>query len=206
MHRSALNELEKEAESNERLEFLGDAVLELITTEHLFYTYPAKTEGELTMLRSALVNTTSLAELAAEHNLGSQLFLSRGEDKAGGRNNPTLLADAMEAYLGALFLDQGPEAVKTFLSEALFPKAQDILKRNAEKDDKSKLQESVQQRKWKTPEYTILREEGPEHSKEFIVEVRYGDKGQYSAQGKGKTKQQAQQQAAKLALENLFDE
>ena len=201
-HRSALNERGSTAiESNERLEFLGDAVLELSTTEYLFTEFPQEPEGVLTAYRSALVKTTSLAEVAKSLGLGERLKMSKGEESTGGRNNPSLLANTLEAVIGALYLDQGFTAADTFLRENLFVTVATILKDKLYKDPKSELQEKVQARGFETPNYVVISEAGPDHDKEFTVEVQVG--GKPVASGMGKSKQQAQQAAAQAALKSF---
>ena len=202
-HRSALNEkISTSTESNERLEFLGDAVLELATTKFLFEAFPTEQEGILTAYRSALVKTTTLAEVALELEVGKILYMSRGEEATGGRTNVSLLADTVEAIIGALYLDQGFEAVTDFLKQHLFPKFKLIHQQKLYKDAKSQLQELVQAQGFDAPLYEVVQEIGPDHEKEFTVQVKVGNivKGT----GTGKSKQQAQQAAAAKALE-LFD-
>jgi ribonuclease III len=201
-HRSALNEhISSATESNERLEFLGDAVLELVTTEFLFEQLKSEPEGTLTAYRSALVKTTTLAEVAEELGLGQQLYMSKGEEASGGRTNPSLLADTLEAVIGALYLDQGIKPVTTFLSTHLFPKFEIIREQKLYKDAKSELQEIVQAQGFDAPLYEVVNEVGPDHDKEFTVQVEVG--GQVRGQGTGKSKQQAQQAAATAALEKF---
>jgi ribonuclease-3 len=203
-HRSSLNERSSGTtakESNERLEFLGDAVLELVTTQFLYDRFPAEPEGTLTAYRSALVKTTTLAEVARELGLGEKLYLSKGEEATGGRNNEGLLADVTEAVIGALYIDQGLQAVIEFLKKHLFVKFDDILQQKLYRDHKSQLQELVQSQGLATPAYEVTKAEGPDHDKEFTVQVLVD--GVVKGSGSGKSKQQAQQQAAKEALENL---
>jgi len=201
-HRSALNEkISPSTESNERLEFLGDAVLELITTQFLFKVMPDEPEGTLTAYRSALVKTTTLAEVAQELGLGDRLYMSKGEEATGGRQNTSLLADTMESVIGALFLDQGFEAVTIFLEKYLFPRFSMIKEQRLYKDAKSELQEVVQAKGFDAPEYIVIAEQGPDHDKEFTIEVSVG--GTTYGQGAGKSKQQAQQVAAANALERF---
>ncbi len=201
-HRSALNEKDTQAtESNERLEFLGDAVLELAATRFLFERFPTEQEGVLTAYRSALVKTTSLATVALTLGLGEQLRMSRGEEATGGRANPSLLADTLEAVIGALYLDQGFQAAEEFLHQHLFITVDTILKERLYKDPKSELQERVQAQGKETPTYTVLAEKGPDHNKEFTVSVSVGET--MIAQGTGKSKQQAQQAAAQEALKQF---
>lgn len=198
-HRSALNEQGSD-ESNERLEFLGDAVLELATTEFLYNEYPDEPEGVLTAYRSSLVKTTTLAEVATELGLGESLRLSRGEESSGGRQNPSLLADTMEAVIGALYLDQGYEVARLFLEKNLFVKFGQILRKKLYKDPKSHLQELVQARGLAAPVYKVIKAVGPDHDKKFTVTVAVGN--QVIGQGQGKSKQQAQQAAASVGLKH----
>lgn len=198
-HRSALNEFpDLSPESNERLEFLGDAVLELVTTEFLFDTFPQEPEGVLTAYRSALVKTTTLAVVAETLELGQKLYMSKGEEATGGRSNPALLANTMEAVIGALYIDQGYETVKTFVKTTLLWKMEEIVSKKLYKDPKSLLQEVVQSKGLPTPTYEVLGEEGPDHSKEFTIGVYI--RGKLSGKGSGKSKQLAQQAAATEAL------
>lgn len=199
-HRSALNENSQAKDSNERLEFLGDAVLELLTTKFLFNSFPEDNEGILTSYRSALVKTTSLAAVADQLGLGQKLKMSRGEEATGGRTNPSLLADTFEAVLGALYLDQGLEAVEAFLHQELFTNLDRILKEKLYKDPKSDLQEKVQAMGFLTPNYEVIDQNGPDHDKTFTVSVTVGDK--VIGKGSGKSKQQAQQAAAEAALQH----
>lgn len=199
-HRSALNESDM-TESNERLEFLGDAVLELATTEFLYQTFPKANEGEMTSYRAALVKTTTLAQVALALGLDERLQMSKGEERSGGRQNQSLLADTFEAVLGALYLDQGYTSCVTFLAEHLFPRFDQILSENSYKDYKTTLQELVQSQGRGTPVYHTVREEGPDHLKVFTVEVHID--GQPLGSGEGKSKQDASQVAAQQALEKI---
>lgn len=202
-HRSYLNEAEGEQvkESNERLEFLGDAVLELLVSDFLFKELPDKPEGDLSSIRSALVRTTTLAEIATQIGLGEQLLMSKGEIQTGGRTNPSLLADSFEAILGALFLDQGLEQCEEFLRQHLYPLLPNILEQNLYRDFKSTFQEKVQASGHPTPSYKIIHEEGPDHQKTFTAALVVGDKT--IATGTGNSKQLAQQEAARAGLERL---
>lgn len=206
-HRSALNEKEQSgttaSESNERLEFLGDAVLELASTIFLYQERPADAEGRLTAYRSALVRTETLAELAKELGLNQRMYLSKGEEAGGGRDNPGLLADLLEAVIGALYLDQGFSVVEDFLSQVLFPKFSEILASKAYRDQKSLLQEAVQARSLPTPAYRVIKEEGPDHSKTFTVEVLIDQ--EVWGLGQGNSKQRAQQAAASMALKKIAE-
>ncbi len=198
VHRSYLNENPTfDLPSNERLEFLGDAVLEVVTSHYLFDNYPDLTEGELTALRAALVKTDSLAAEAKRLNLGGRLLLSKGEEEGGGRENPYLLANTFEALVGAIYLDQGLESARTFLKKELLPKSQKILKSDL-KDAKTRFQEMAQEKQSVTPTYKTLAAWGPDHDKKFRVGVFL--KKRLIAEGEGKSKQAAQEAAAKKAL------
>jgi ribonuclease III len=198
-HRSFLNENRLTSSHNERLEFLGDAVLELAVSEYLYAQFPDKPEGDLTAYRAALVRTTSLSETAAKLEFGQRLKMSKGEELSGGRSNPSLLANTFEAVLGALYLDKGYAAVMDFLATHLFPKLAEIIETKSFKDYKSSLQEIIQAEGNPSPEYLVLAESGPDHNKSFTVAVKIG--GKIYAHGSGKSKQLAQQAAAREALE-----
>lgn len=198
IHRSYLNEDRNVRQSNERLEFLGDAVLSFLTSHFLYTTYPDYPEGKLTNIRSSLVKTTSLADAARTLRLGEMLFLSRGEEDSGGRTNSSLLADTFEALLGAIFLDQGITAAKTFLEGHLFPKAGDIVRNKSYVDYKSLLQEIIQDQTRVSPTYHVTKSEGPDHAKTFWVEVKA--RGEILGNGMGKSKQEAESAAAANAL------
>ncbi len=199
VHRSYLNEKREFIVSNERMEFLGDAILSFLTSHFLFQTYPNYPEGLLTNVRSSLVKTTSLGAIARELGFGELLFLSKGEEEGDGRKNTSLLADTFEAFLGALFLDQGMRAVKGFLDAHLFPKASAIVREKAYVDFKSLLQEIVQEKSRISPIYRVQKTEGPDHAKTFWVEAVVGSA--VIGSGVGKSKQEAEQQAAANALE-----
>lgn len=204
-HRSYLNENpDYPLESNERLEFLGDAVLDFITGEYLYHRFPEMAEGRLTNLRSALVRTERLAQFAADINLGDHLFLGRGEEESGGRQRLALLCDAFEALIGALYLDQDLKAVRQFVYDKIEPALQEILSLDIDKDAKSRLQEMAQSLYRLTPTYRTVREQGPDHAKEFTVEALIGDK--IYGQGRGLNKQTAAQAAAQQALKQLQQE
>lgn len=200
-HRSFLNENPDVKEHNERLEFLGDAVLELATSEFLYQKFPLIPEGQLTAYRAALVKTTSLAEAANRLEFGTALKLSKGEEISGGRHNLSLLADTFEAVTGAIYLDQGYQAAVTFLNQHIFTQIDNVIKHNLHKDFKSSLQESVQAQGHASPEYTVIEESGPDHAKIFVIGVSVD--GKALATGTGHSKQEAQQDAAKHALEKL---
>jgi ribonuclease-3 len=199
-HRSYLNEHRGETIGhNERLEFLGDAVLELISTHYLYEQYPDKHEGELTSFRAALVNAVTLSDVAAELGMNDYLLLSRGEAKDTGRARQVLLANAFEAVVGAIYLDLGYDAAKEFIEEHLFPKMDEIVKNRLWQDAKSTLQEKVQEHEGSTPHYNVIKESGPDHDKHFLVGVYAGSS--MLAQGEGRSKQEAEQSAARAALE-----
>ncbi len=198
-HRSWVNEHKGVRTSNERLEFLGDAILEFIVSKELFTEFPDKEEGYLTALRANLVNTVSLAEIAKNLDLGSHLFLSKGEEESGGRTNTSLLADTVEAIIGAIFIDRGVAAAEEFVRENLLI---DMHRRAAEplKDFKSRLQELVQSQSLPAPKYQVVSEAGPDHNKTFVLEVIVG--GIAWGKGEGKSKATAEQEAAKAAFES----
>lgn len=201
-HRSYLNENpDYPLEDNERLEFLGDAVLDFITGEYLYHHFPEMAEGRLTNLRSALVRTERLAQFATDLNLGDFLFLGRGEEESGGRERLAILCDAFEAVIGALYLDQGIEAARAFVCQMVEPALQEILDSDTDRDAKSRLQEMAQSYYRLTPTYRTIKEQGPDHAKEFTVEALIGQKSY--GQGTGLSKQTAAQAAAELALKVL---
>ena len=198
-HRSYLNEHRGEvAGHNERLEFLGDAVLELISTHFLYEQYPHKTEGDLTAYRAALVNAVTCAHVAGEIGMDEYLLLSRGEAKDTGRARSILLANAFEALVGAIYLDQGYDAARDFINKHLFPKMDEIIRKRLWQDGKSTLQEKAQEHEGTTPHYEVLRETGPDHAREYKVGVYLGSV--VLADGEGKSKQEAEQSAAREAL------
>ncbi|MBA7495514.1 Ribonuclease 3 [subsurface metagenome] len=201
-HRSYLNEHpEYKGESNERLEFLGDAVLEFIASNHLFKSFPKLPEGRLTVFRSAVVSTKTLARIAKNLKLGQFLRLAKGEEKGGGRNNPTLLANTVEAVIGAIFSDCGLKPAQNFVEKHILTLLPQIIKSGAYKDSKSELQELVQEKFKVPPIYKVIKEEGPDHAKIFTVAVLINDKK--LEQGKGLSKQEAEEEAAKKALEKI---
>lgn len=185
---------------NERLEFLGDAVLELGVSQYLYRKFPNMPEGEMTKLRAAIVCEPSLEAFARSLNLGEHILLGKGEEMTGGRNRPALLADVFEAFLGALYLDQGFDIALNFLEKHVFPKI-DTGAFSHGMDYKSKLQEIVQQDKNQTIEYQIVDERGPSHNKEFVAELLINEK--VLGSGIGRTKKEAEQRAAKDALDKL---
>ena len=200
-HRSYLNEHRTSGNHNERLEFLGDAVLELAVTHFLFTRFPQKPEGDLTAYRAALVNTGSLAETAEALGVNDMLLLSKGERKDTGRARENILANAFEAILGAIYLDQGYESAEAFVATHLYPKIDTVLEKRTWQDAKSHFQEVAQEKRSITPTYRTLREEGPDHDKQFTVGVFLG--GEEIARGEGKSKQEAEQGAAQAALDRI---
>ena len=199
-HRSYLNENpDFNLEQNERLEFLGDAVVELVVTEHLYKDYPEKTEGDLTNWRAALVNAKMLTSIAEELGFNDFLLLSRGETKEVGKARAYILANTFEAFLGALYLDSGYHTCDEFIKKHLLGKIADIIQDGSYKDAKSKFQEEAQERVSTTPNYKVMKESGPDHEKVFIVGVYLGE--ELVAEGKGSSKQEAEESAARLALE-----
>lgn len=201
-HRSYLNEHREYAGNhNERLEFLGDAVLELATTDFLFKKFPAKSEGELTSYRAALVNTVSLAESAQTLGINDYLLLSKGESKDTGRARDVILADAFEAIIGAVYLDSGFVAAEAFIAKNLYNKIDDVIAKRSYQDAKSRFQEMAQEKRGTTPNYETLSETGPDHNKRFIVGVFIGDAE--IARGEGQSKQEAEQNAAVAGLDKM---
>jgi ribonuclease III len=200
-HSSYVNEhRRKPYEDNERLEFLGDAVLELTVSKFLFLKYPMMSEGELTKLRAAIVCEPSLVTLANELHFGKIILLGKGEEMTGGRERPALLADVFEAFIGALYLDKGLEVVIEFLDKVVFPKINEGAFSHV-MDYKSQLQELIQRDGTGLIEYKVLIEKGPAHSKEFVSHVSLN--GEELGIGTGKSKKEAEQHAAQMALEIL---
>ncbi|MBO8155270.1 MAG: ribonuclease III [Bacillaceae bacterium] len=200
-HSSYVNEhRDQNYEDNERLEFLGDAVLELAVSQYLFRIYPDMNEGDLTKLRASIVCETSLVNFATSLDFGDMVLLGKGEEMSGGRNRPALLADVFEAFIGALYLDQGFSTALEFLEKFVFPKIEKGAFSHA-MDYKSVLQEVVQQDKSGPVNYKIVDERGPAHNREFVAHVYIQEK-LYGA-GSGKTKKEAEQMAAKVALDKV---
>jgi ribonuclease-3 len=199
-HRSYVNEHRGEVtEHNERLEFLGDAVLELVVTRFLFDKYPEKPEGELTAYRAALVNTVTISDAATKLGANDCLRLSKGEAKDTGRARQYILANTFEAIIGALYLDQGYDVAKAFIADNIFPRIDDIVQKRLWQDSKSHFQEKAQDKVSITPSYQVLSQEGPDHDKVFTVGVYLRD--EKVAQGQGRSKQEAEQSAAQEALQ-----
>jgi len=200
-HRSYLNEHPEETEDNERLEFLGDAVLDFLIAAMLYHRFPEMQEGPLTRLRSSLVRAEQLAAFARQIGLGPHIRLGKGEDDAGGRDREVLLSDTFEAILGGLYLDSGLEAVKEFVEQSFLPLALGILREQKDIDAKSQFQEWAQAELNFTPQYVTVSAEGPDHDKTFVVEVRVN--GETYGVGTGRSKQSAAREAALEALKRV---
>ena len=199
IHRSFLNENpDFYLDNNERLEFLGDAVLELVVTEYLYQKYPKKSEGELTSWRAALVNAGILSEIAASIGLNDFLLLSKGETKELGKARQYILANTIEAFIGSLYLDQNYKTCGKFIEKYILVKLPDIIENRLFEDAKSLFQEESQERAGITPIYKVVREWGPDHAKHFIIGVFLNK--ELIAQGEGSSKQEAEEKAAKAAL------
>lgn len=199
IHRSYVNEHRGEkVKDNERLEFLGDAVLELVATKHLFEKYPNQSEGQMTSYRSALVKGKHLAEVGVELELGQYLFLSRGEERSGGRTKKYILANVVEALIGAIYLDHGYEKTEKFIEKFVLKKLDEIIEQELHIDAKSRFQEEAQEREGVTPHYEVLEEKGPDHKKDFTMGAYIGDK--LIAKGEGASKKKAENDAAEKAL------
>lgn len=201
-HRSYLNENPSwPVPHNERLEYFGDAVLELAVSEFLFHNYPDAPEGRLTSFRAALVNYQMLGQIAREIGLENYLFLSRGEAKDTGKAREVILANALEALIGAVYLDRSYRSAKKFIAKYVLSHLQEVLEYGLYQDTKSHLQEIIQEKFKITPSYQVLEEHGPDHQKKFLVGVFCGD--DLIAKGTGSSKQEAECKAAEAALEKL---
>ena len=199
IHRSYLNENPSfRLEHNERMEFLGDAILELIVTEELYQKYPLKSEGELTNWRAALVNAKILARVAKNIGFNDFLLLSKGEQKELGKARQYILANTIEAFVGALYLDQGYKTCQQFIKKYLIKELPNIIKKGLHRDSKSYFQEKTQEKKGITPTYKVLKEKGPDHAKYFLIGVFLNK--ELIAHGEGYSKQDAEEMAAKNAL------
>lgn len=200
-HRSFLNENRSQLESNERLEFLGDSILSFCISQLLYQKFPQYPEGNLTNIRSNLVKTTALFKIALGLEIGKYLRLSRGEAESGGRDNQSILADTVEAIIGAIFFDQGIETVQKFIERTFTPTLEEIMSLKNFKDPKSTLQEKIQAIDNNPPPvYKTLKDEGPDHQKIFTIGVYLNDK--LLAVDKGKSKREAEENAARKALKN----
>lgn len=199
VHRSYINENGNTGlYHNERLEFLGDAVLELSVTDYLYKKYPNETEGAMTSYRAALVNAVTVASIAEKLNMNKYLLLSKGEAKDTGKARMYILANTFEAVIGAIYLDQGYESADKFISETTFPLLDEIISKKLWRDPKSLIQEKAQEYVGQTPSYKVISETGPDHDKQFTIGIYFGN--DLIAQGKGKSKQEAEQKAAESAL------
>jgi ribonuclease-3 len=199
IHRSYINENPGlNLSHNERLEFLGDAVLELVVTDFIYKKYPSFTEGELTAIRSALVNAIIISEIASKIGMNDYLLLSKGESKDNGKARQYILANTYEAYVGAIYLDRGYDVVNKFIITTLLPHTEEIVSKKLWRDAKSLVQEKAQEFVQVTPLYKVLHEAGPDHDKHFTVGIFFGSN--LIAEGKGKSKQEAEQKAAETAL------
>jgi ribonuclease-3 len=200
IHRSYINENSSgKLSHNERLEFLGDAVLELIVTDYLYNKYMDRDEGELTAYRSALVNAIIIGEVALSLGMNEYLLLSKGEAKDIGKARSYILANTYEAYVGAVYLDQGYDVARDFIANSLFGKIDTIVAKKLWRDSKSLIQEKAQEYVNVTPSYKVIHESGPDHDKNFTVGIFFGE--DRIAEGKGHSKQEAEQMAARAALE-----
>jgi ribonuclease-3 len=198
-HRSYLNENRAATQDhNERLEFLGDAVLELVVTDYLFRHYPEKPEGELTAIRAALVNTVSLSATSEQLGVNQFLLMSKGEAKDEGRARQYILANVFEAFVGAMYLDQGYDVAAAFIARQLFSKTENIVRNRLWQDPKSRFQELAQDYVSVTPTYQLLSQEGPDHDRMFTIGVYL--RNDLVAEGNGRSKQEAEQQAAERAI------
>ena len=200
LHRSYLNEhAEIKMSHNERLEFLGDAVLELVVTDYLYKEFSDKPEGELTAYRASLVNTNSISDASKRLGFEDYLLLSKGESKDTGKARAYILANTFESFVGALYLDQGYAAAQKFIEAHLFPELKNIISQNLWRDAKSFVQEKSQENEGVTPVYKVMHETGPDHDKTFTVGIFFRDAK--VAEGKGSSKQEAETAAARKALE-----
>ncbi len=200
-HRSFANELGESAENNERLEFLGDSVLGLVVSEYLYESLPDQPEGELARIKSFVVSEASLSEIARGLRVDNFILIGRGEEYSGGRSKKAILADCLEAIIGAYYLDSGFAAAERFVHGMLIPEINKVLENRHAKDYKTLLQEHVQKRLKTYPKYRVVQKTGPDHDRTFWIEVHIGDRS-FGA-GKGKNKKEAEQEAARLAYEAL---
>jgi ribonuclease-3 len=192
-HRSWVNEHKGTRTSNERMEFLGDAILEFVVSKEIYNLFPDKEEGYLTALRANLVNTVALADIAIKLGIGTELFLSKGEEDGGGRANTSLLADTVEAIIGAIFMDKGITDAEKFIKDNVLDVVEEKTSKPL-KDYKSRLQELVQAKGLPAPKYQVVEESGPDHDKKFVIEVLVN--GESWGKGEGKSKSTAEQEAA----------
>ena len=198
VHKSYVNEANDKSEQNERLEYLGDAVLELAVTDYLYHKFPGHPEGDLTNWRSALVKGKNLSKVAKKLGLGAFLYLSRGEELSGGREKAYILANTVEAVIGAIYLDSGFEVAREFIMKHIVVLLEDIISQGLDVDPKSRVQELAQEKLNVTPRYELLSETGPDHDKKFVMGIYFADR--LIADGEGSSKQEAEQSAAGNAL------
>jgi ribonuclease-3 len=200
-HRSFANELGESAENNERLEFLGDSVLGLAVSEYLYTSLPDQPEGELARIKSFVVSEASLSEIARKLRVDNYILIGRGEEYSGGRSKKAILADCLEAIIGAYYLDSGFQPSRLFVHRLLIPEINKVLENRHAKDYKTLLQEYVQKRMKTYPRYKVVQKTGPDHDRTFWIEVHVGDRS-FGA-GKGKNKKEAEQEAARIAYEGM---
>jgi len=200
-HRSFANELGETGENNERLEFLGDSVLGLVVSEYLYETLPDQPEGELARIKSFVVSEASLSEIARGLRVDNYILIGKGEEYSGGRSKKAILADCLEAIIGAYYLDSGFPASGRFVHQMLVPEINKVLENRHAKDYKTLLQEHVQKRMKTYPKYRVVQKTGPDHDKTFWIEVHIGERS-FGA-GKGKNKKEAEQEAARIAYEGM---
>lgn len=203
-HRSFANERPNKIDNNEKLEFLGDSVLGLVVSEYLCTILPEKTEGDLARIKSFVVSEESLAEIAKRIRVDNYILVGKGEEYSGGRTKRALLADCMEAIIGAYFLDSGMKSAKSFVLRYVVTEINKVLEDRHRKDYKSLLQECIQKRYKSHPKYRLIKKFGPDHDKTFLIEVKVG--GKTFGPGEGKSKKEAEQQAASLAFKALEGE
>ena len=200
-HRSFANELGETGENNERLEFLGDSVLGLVVSEYLYETLPDQPEGELARIKSFVVSEASLSEIARGLRVDNFILIGKGEEYSGGRSKKAILADCLEALIGAYYLDSGFQPARRFVHQMLIPEINKVLENRHAKDYKTLLQEYVQKRMKTYPKYRVVQKTGPDHDKTFWIEVHIGERS-FGA-GKGKNKKEAEQEAARIAYEGM---
>ena len=200
-HRSFANELGESAENNERLEFLGDSVLGLAVSEYLYMSLPDQPEGELARIKSFVVSEASLSEIARALRVDNYILIGRGEEYSGGRSKKAILADCLEAIIGAYYLDSGFQSSRLFVQRMLIPEINKVLENRHAKDYKTLLQEYVQKRMRTYPKYKVVQKTGPDHDRTFWIEVQVGERS-FGA-GKGKNKKEAEQEAARIAYEGM---
>ncbi|MGD0725733.1 MAG: ribonuclease III [Spirochaetia bacterium] len=200
-HRSFANELGETGENNERLEFLGDSVLGLVVSEYLYETLPDQPEGELARIKSFVVSEASLSEIARGLRVDNYILIGKGEEYSGGRSKKAILADCLEAIIGAYYLDSGFQASGRFVHQMLIPEINKVLENRHAKDYKTLLQEHVQKRMKTYPKYRVVQKTGPDHDRTFWIEVHIGERS-FGA-GKGKNKKEAEQEAARIAYEGM---